>query len=92
MRTKSLVTVMLALLPLSGAISRVRKPEPGGWCCLCMCHAVDENTCARACIQMQHGQDIIEEPQMEACTKSCLQKGVRQIVPENPERNEVGEP
>jgi hypothetical protein len=84
-------TLMLALLPLRGATSRVQKYEAGGWCCLCMCHAVDENQCAQVCVRMQHGNKIIEEPEMEACTKSCLQQGVKQIFPKDAETTELGE-
>jgi hypothetical protein len=28
---------------------------------------------------MQRGTKIVEEPEMKACTKSCLRHGVRQI-------------
>ena len=28
---------------------------------------------------MQYGKRIIEEPEMNACTKNCLKQGVRQI-------------
>jgi hypothetical protein len=40
---------------------------------------VDENRCAQVCVKMQHGTKIIEEPEMNACTGSCLRYGVRQI-------------
>jgi hypothetical protein len=44
-----------------------------------MCHSVDENKCAGVCVKMQHGTKIIEEPEMKACTKSCLRHAVKQI-------------
>jgi hypothetical protein len=72
---------VLASLSLTGATPQVQKYEPGGWCCLCMCHSIDENKCARVCVQMQHGTKIIEEPEMKACTKTCLRYGVKQIFP-----------
>lgn len=71
--------LVLALLSVTGANARGPKQEPGAWCCLCMCHAMDENKCARVCVRMQHGRKIIEEPAMKACTKSCLRHGVKQI-------------
>jgi hypothetical protein len=71
--------VVFALLSVTGATARVPKYEPGGWCCLCMCHAMDENKCAPVCVRMQHGRKIIEEPEMKSCTKSCLRHGVKQI-------------
>jgi hypothetical protein len=70
--------VLLTALSLNGA-ARPPKVEPGGWCCLCMCHAVDENKCAQVCIKMQHGTRVIEEPEMVACTKSCQRIGVKRV-------------
>jgi hypothetical protein len=74
------ILVVLALLVLTG--SARQKYEPGGWCCLCMCHSVDEHKCAILCVKMQHARRIIEEPQMKECTDSCLRQGVKQIFPE----------
>lgn len=74
--------LVFALLSMTGATARISKYEPGGWCCLCMCHAVDEKKCASVCVKMQHGRKIIEEPEMKSCTKSCLRYGVKQIFPE----------
>lgn len=91
MSTKLVSVLTLALLPLTGGTSGVQKDQPGGWCCLCMCHAVDENKCAQPCIRMQHDTRIIEEPEMNACTKSCLDHGVKQIFPEDTKTSEVGE-
>lgn len=70
--------VVLASLPLTG-VSRPAQQRERALCCLCMCHSVDERQCAQACVDMQHGTKIIEEPEMNACTKSCLKHGVRQI-------------
>jgi len=70
--------VILASLWLTGA-GQAPSDDRGGLCCLCMCHSYDENKCARVCVKMQHGTKIIEEPEMKACTKSCLRHGVRQI-------------
>jgi hypothetical protein len=70
--------VLLAALPLTGA-APLPNGAPGGWCCLCMCHSVDQNKCAQVCIKMQHGKTVIEEPEMKTCTKSCLRHGVKQI-------------
>ena len=71
--------VVLASLSMTGASRQETLDEPGGLCCLCMCHSADENKCARECVKMQHGTKIIEEPEMKACTKSCLRHGVKQI-------------
>jgi hypothetical protein len=73
---------VFAVLSVTGATARAPKYEPGGWCCLCMCHALDENKCAPACVRLQHGRKIIEEPEMKSCTKSCLRHGVTQVFPE----------
>ena len=74
---------VFVVLSVTGATARAPKYEPGGWCCLCMCHALDENKCAPVCVRMQHGwKKIIEEPEMKSCTKSCLRHGVKQIFPE----------
>ena len=75
----ALFMVSLAGLSLTGASRPVAAGERGGLCCLCMCHSADESKCTRACVKMQHGTKIIEEPEMKACTQSCLQKGVTQI-------------
>jgi hypothetical protein len=75
----ALFIVGLAGLSLTGASRPVAADEPGGLCCLCMCHSADENKCTRACVKMQHGTRIIEEPEMKTCTRSCLLKGVTQI-------------
>jgi len=75
----AVLAVVVAALPLTG-ISRPVGQQQRGLCCLCMCHAVDESHCSRACVKMQHGTKIIEEPEMNACTKSCLKHGVQQIV------------
>jgi len=72
------LSVILASFLLTGD-SRSAPSGPGGLCCLCMCHSTDENQCARACVKMQHGTRIIDEPEMEACTRSCQRKGVKQI-------------
>jgi hypothetical protein len=71
--------VILASLWLTGASGQVPAPVRGGLCCLCMCRSADENKCARDCVRMQHGRKVIEEPEMKACTKSCLRHGVSQI-------------
>jgi hypothetical protein len=65
-------------LPLTG-VSRPSQEQQNGLCCLCMCHSVDESQCSRECIRMQHGSKIIEEGEMNGCTKTCLKQGVRQI-------------
>ena len=70
--------VVLVSLPLTGVSRPVSKQERA-LCCLCMCHSLDESQCTRACVNMQHGTKIIEEPEMNACTKGCLKQGVRQI-------------
>lgn len=75
----ALFMVSLAGLSLTGASRPVAADARGGLCCLCMCHSADESKCTRACVKMQHGTKIIEEPEMKACTQSCLQKGVTQI-------------
>ena len=74
----AILAVILASLPLTG-VSRSAHQRERGLCCLCVCHSVDENQCAQVCINMQQGTKIIEEPEMNACTKSCLRHGVRQI-------------
>ena len=71
--------IVLVSSSLTGAPRPVPTTEPGGLCCLCMCHSADENKCARVCVKMQHGAKIIEEPEMKACTKSCLRHSVKQI-------------
>ena len=75
----ALFMVSLAGLSLTGASRPVAVDARGGLCCLCMCHAADESKCTRVCVKMQHGTRIIEEPEMKACTQSCIQKGVTQI-------------
>jgi hypothetical protein len=70
--------VVFAALCMMGA-APAPKGSPAGWCCLCMCRSVDESKCAPVCVKMQHGKKIIEEPEMKACTKTCLQHGVEQI-------------
>lgn len=80
--TKNLLAaaiVVFASLLLTGDSRPAPADEAGGLCCLCMCHSVDENHCARDCVRMQHGTKVIEEPEMQACTKSCERQGVRQI-------------
>jgi hypothetical protein len=71
--------VILASLWLTGASGQVPEDDRGGLCCLCMCRSFDENKCAGVCVRMQHGSKVIEEPEMKACTKSCLRHGVKQI-------------
>jgi hypothetical protein len=66
-------------LTLTGSTRQLAADEPGGLCCLCMCHSANENKCAPLCVKMQHGKKIIEEPQMKSCTKSCLRHRVRQV-------------
>ena len=75
----AILGVILASLPLTG-VSRPVPERQGGLCCLCMCHSVDESQCARDCVKMQHGTKIIEESEMNRCTKTCLKHGVRQIL------------
>ena len=75
----AVLAVVLASLPLTG-VSRPAQQRDRALCCLCMCHSFDENQCAKVCINMQSGAKIIEEPEMNACTKSCLRHGVRQIL------------
>ena len=74
----AVLAVVLASLPLTG-VSRPVQQHERALCCLCLCHSVDEGQCAQVCVNMQHGTKIIEEPEMKACTKSCLRHGVRQI-------------
>jgi len=76
--TIAILAVVLASLPLTG-VSRPLPKKERALCCLCMCHSADENQCSQACVKMQHGTKIIEEPAMNACTRSCLKQGVRQI-------------
>lgn len=75
----AILAVLLAALPLTGISRPSSSQERGGLCCLCTCRSYDENQCAQACVKMQHGSKIVEEPEMNACTKSCLRHGVRQI-------------
>ena len=75
----AILGVVLASLPLTG-VSRPAEDQLAGLCCLCMCHSVDETQCSHDCVRMQHGTKIIEESEMNACTKTCLQRGVRQIL------------
>jgi hypothetical protein len=77
-RKFAVLAIVLAALPLTGA-SPFSSRQRGGLCCLCACHSYDENQCHQDCIRMQHGTKIVEEPEMNACTKSCLRQGVRQI-------------
>lgn len=74
----AVLAVVLISLPLTG-VSRPSGKRERALCCLCMCHSVDENQCAQVCVKMQHGTKVIEEPEMNACTKSCVKQGVRQI-------------
>lgn len=74
----AILAVVLVSLPLTG-VSRPVPERARALCCLCMCHSADENQCTQACVKMQHGTRIIEEPEMNACTKGCLKQGVRQI-------------
>jgi hypothetical protein len=74
----AIFAVLLASLPLTG-VSRPAQEGGGGLCCLCMCHSVDETRCSRECVRMQHGTKIIDENEMNSCTKTCLKHGVRQI-------------
>lgn len=74
----AVLSVVVASLPLTG-ISRPVPQHERALCCLCMCHSIDENQCSQACVKMQQGTKIIEEPEMNACTKSCLKQGVRQV-------------
>ena len=75
----SALVVMMVSLSLIGDSGQPRSADAVGVCCLCACHSVDESKCARRCVQMQHGNKIVEEAQMNACTHSCLRKGLRQI-------------
>ena len=74
----AIFAVILASLPLTG-VSRPSLEAQAGLCCLCMCHSVNETQCSRECVRMQHGTKIIEESEMNVCTKTCLKQGVRQI-------------
>ena len=74
----ALLFVIVASLPLTG-VSRPVVQHERALCCLCTCHSVDENQCAQVCVKMQHGSKIIEEPEMNACTESCLRHGVQQV-------------
>jgi len=74
----AVLAVVLAALPMTG-VSRPAAQRERALCCLCTCHSFDENQCAQVCIKMQRGTKIIEEPEMNACTKSCLRQRVRQI-------------
>ena len=40
-------------------------------CCLCMCHAKDETKCSQMCIRLQHSKKIVEETEMNKCTREC---------------------
>ena len=75
----ALLAVVVASLTLTG-VSRPVAPRERALCCLCDCHSMDENRCARVCVKMQHGRKIIAEAAMNACTRSCLRHGVRQIL------------
>ena len=80
----SVFVIVLVSSSLTGASPQPPMNEPGGLCCLCMCHSADENKCAGVCVKMQRGTKIIEEPEMTACTKSCVRHAVKQIfLPED---------
>ena len=86
--TRSVISAVFVIVlvssSLTGASPQLPINEPGGLCCLCMCHSADENKCAGVCVKMQHGTKIIEEPEMKACTKSCVRHAVKQIfLPED---------
>ena len=74
----ALLAVVVTSLQLTG-VSRPVVEQERALCCLCTCHSVDENRCTQVCVKMQHGRKIIEEPEMDACTRSCLRQGVQQI-------------
>ena len=68
---------LIVLLTLFTDVAR----KPVGWCCLCMCHARYEDLCSPMCLRLQHGTRIVEEPEMQTCTQTCLRFGVVQIFP-----------
>ena len=75
----AVLAVVLVALPLTG-VSRPAPKRERALCCLCMCHSYDENQCTQKCVNMQSGTKIIEESEMNSCTKSCLKQGVQQIL------------
>lgn len=75
------VTALLLCLTLPMA-ARTTKPTPEvhSNCCLCSCAAADETKCSTMCIRLQHSRRIIEEPEMNVCTKTCKRHGVRRTL------------
>ena len=71
----------LIVLVLFGTLfAQGHKPqEPHANCCLCMCKSRDETKCSKMCIRLQHSRHIVEEPQINACTKSCERIHVKQV-------------
>jgi hypothetical protein len=77
MMSKWRIFCLALSLFLLGFLSFRRVPEPPhANCCLCMCHSRNEEACARLCIRLQHGKEIIYEPQMIVCTRECERHGV----------------
>ena len=67
---KNLILAMVLTMAFAQGHNRP-LPEPHANCCLCMCHAKDETKCSAMCIRLQHGKRIVEEPEMNVCTKEC---------------------
>lgn len=70
-------TLLLAVALSLTVPTQTHKPKAhvgGGWCCLCECGSKDQNQCHAYCIKRQHGHDIVNEPEMKACTNKCTRK------------------
>jgi len=70
MKFASLMLLLAFTLPQS----RVNIPQGGAWCCLCMCGSKEQDKCARYCIVRQQGKKIVEENEMNICTRKCEAK------------------
>jgi hypothetical protein len=53
------------------------EPQPAGSCCLCECRGHDQSKCSALCIRLQHSKRIIELPEINLCTRSCVRHGVK---------------
>ncbi len=67
---------ILLLLSLTLPQHEVKVPQDdgSGWCCLCPCGSKAQDKCSHLCIRLQHGKEIIEEPQMKVCSRLCTAK------------------
>jgi len=52
----------------------VPKDDGSGSCCLCECGSKAQDKCSHLCVRLQHGKEIIEEPQMKVCSRLCTAK------------------